>query len=124
MFLSRRARRRSQRPAQRSARYARASLPLRWLVRFVAGLSVLVAAFSVTVWRQARGVEMEAQVRAAEHRRSLAEEERVALARRAQALSSRGRITRLATETLGLRIPLDREIVFIVVPGGAVEEYD
>lgn len=83
-------------------------------VAAVAGwLIVLLAAFSLVTWRQARGVEMERTLRRVETERALVEVERVATERRIEEMSSRSRVVRVARDRLGMRVPDDAEIIFL-----------
>ncbi|MEX2572122.1 MAG: hypothetical protein WD737_12550 [Gemmatimonadota bacterium] len=78
-------------------------------------LVLLLAALSFVTWRQARGVQMERALRQVETDRGIAEAERVAAVRRVEELRSRVRIMRVARDRLGMRLPTDREIVFLPV---------
>lgn len=82
----------------------------------VAGwLGLLLAALSVVTWRQSRGVEMEAALRAVESQRALAEAERVTHTARIEELRSRARVVSVARERLGMKVPDDGDIVFLQV---------
>lgn len=83
-----------------------------WLVLLLGSL------FFVT-WRQTRGVELEASLRALESRTAIAETEQVELVRRIEELRSRSRILRVARDRLGMRLPEDGEIVFLPATGEA-----
>ncbi len=76
-------------------------------------LLLLLASLSFVTWRQTRGVEMEKSLRALEVERGVAEAERIASVRRIEELRSRSRILGVAKDRLGMRLPADREIVFI-----------
>jgi hypothetical protein len=82
----------------------------------VAGwLALLLAALSLVTWRQTRGVELEAALRALEMERGIAESERVAAARRIEELRSRSRVVAFARDRLGMHLPNEREIVFLPI---------
>jgi cell division protein FtsL len=85
-------------------------------VAAVAGwLVLLLAALSLVTWRQSRGIEMEAALRALESERAIAEAERVTLTAQIEELRSRARVVRVATERLGMKLPADSDIVFLQV---------
>jgi cell division protein FtsL len=82
----------------------------------VAGwLALLLAALSLVTWRQSRGIEMEAALRAVESERAIAEAERVTLTAEIEELRSRARVIRVATERLGMKLPADSDIIFLQV---------
>ena len=84
--------------------------------RLAGWLLLLMAALSLTVWRQTRGVALQREIRALESDRAIAESERMALATRIQALQSRARIVQVARDRLGMHLPADSQVVLVAVP--------
>jgi cell division protein FtsL len=85
----------------------------RTLLATVGWVALVLAALATVPWRQTRGVEMERELRGLETERGIAEGERLAAERRIEELRSRARVVRVARDRLGMRIPEDREIVFL-----------
>lgn len=88
---------------------------------FVVGL--LLAALTLVTWRQVRALEGLAALDRLRREISLVIAEQHDLANRIRALGSRGRVTRIARERLGMRAPDASEIVWLsssgeVYPGG------
>jgi cell division protein FtsL len=81
-------------------------------------LSLIVAALAFVVWRQSVGVVREAELRALQTERAIAEAERLELVRRIETASSRARIVRVARERLGMHLPSDAEILLLPEPSG------
>jgi cell division protein FtsB len=77
---------------------------------------VLLASLASVVWRQTVGYERERQLSALRSELSAAEAERVEVANRIQALQTRARITRVASQRLGMHVARDEEIVMLPVP--------
>jgi cell division protein FtsL len=90
-------------------------------LRLLGWLMLLAGALGFVVWRQSRGVALQAELRALEAERTIAESERLELVRKIQALSSRARIVRVARERLGMHVPTDREIMLLTDPTPAVD---
>lgn len=86
-------------------------------VLYVTGwLLLLLGALALVVLRQTRGVALDRELHAVERERAIAEAERVEFVREIQTLRSRVRITRVARQRLGMRLPDDEEIIFLAVP--------
>lgn len=86
-----------------------------WL-RALGWLAIVLASLLVVTWRQTQGLELEAQLRALEVSRDLAEAERVDHARQIETLRSRARVVRVARERLGMHLAVGDEIVFLPAP--------
>ncbi|HEU4632249.1 MAG TPA: hypothetical protein VFS08_21035 [Gemmatimonadaceae bacterium] len=84
--------------------------------RVVAGLLVaFVLVASVVIWRRSQGIAQARELRELERQRRQLEAERARLERDIRLASSRSRLVPVA-ERLGLRMPLDSEIVTLAVP--------
>lgn len=78
------------------------------------GMAALLGALSLVTWRQARALEVMAEVERVEREISLVQAERAELERRILILESRNHVLVAARERLGLRPPAASEIVFLV----------
>jgi cell division protein FtsL len=113
----------------RAARAARYEAPhgrrdarragLRAFVARVLFVAAVAAALATVIWRQTTGVDRQREVARLHTEVAVAEEERVELANRVQALQTRARITRVAAERLGLQVARDDQVVLLPVPAPA-----
>ena len=86
--------------------------------RVVAGLLVaFVLVASVVIWRRSHGIEQARALRDLERQQRQLEAERARLERDIRLASSRSRLVPVA-ERLGMRMPLDSEIVSLPVSAG------
>jgi cell division protein FtsL len=86
-------------------------------IRLALAFALLLGSLTLVVWRQGRALE---DLRALDHTRSaraLAESERAGLLGRIEHLESRARIVGVATERLGMRIPLAGDEIVILLRG-------
>lgn len=83
---------------------------------------VLLASLASVVWRQTVGYERERQLSALRSELSSAEAERVEVANRIQSLQTRARITRVASQRLGMHVARDEEIVMLAIPADTPKE--
>ncbi|HEU0012036.1 MAG TPA: hypothetical protein VFQ45_00045 [Longimicrobium sp.] len=103
----------AERTARRQRR--RRALGRAAVVVAVAGSLALVVA------RQTVAVERQRALAALQEKISIAEAERVEWSNRIQELQTRARITRVASERLGLHVARDDEVVLLPVPAAALE---
>jgi cell division protein FtsL len=79
--------------------------------------ALLLASLSLVTWRQARALEELAELDGLRREISLLEAERTDLETRIQALESRGRVLRAASERLGMRRPNDASGEIVLLSG-------
>ncbi|MEX1257031.1 MAG: cell division protein FtsL [Gemmatimonadota bacterium] len=79
--------------------------------------ALLLASLSLVTWRQARALEELAELDGLRREISLLEAERTDLETRIQALESRGRVLRTASERLGMRRPNDASGEIVLLSG-------
>jgi cell division protein FtsL len=77
---------------------------------------LVVGAFWTVVARQTAGYERERRLTELRQALSVAEAERLDLENRLQALQTRARITRVATQRLGMHVARDEEVVLLPLP--------
>ncbi|CAN5229191.1 hypothetical protein BH23GEM4_BH23GEM4_02540 [soil metagenome] len=80
-------------------------------------LLLLLGSLGVVVWRQTRGVALDRELRALTGERSTVEARRLEAEARIRTLAGRGRVVSLAERRLGMHVPEDSEIVFVIIPG-------
>lgn len=85
-----------------------------WVAVTVVGVTALLLALSLVSWRQTRVRADLAEVAELQRQISLADAERIELARNIQFLESRSRVVREAEERLGLRRAMAHETVWFM----------
>ena len=87
----------------------------------LAVVAAVAGSLAAVVGRQTVAVERQRELAALQEKISIAEAERVEWSNRIQALQTRARITRVASERLGLHVARDDEVVLLAVPEAALE---
>ena len=83
------------------------------VIRTALLLATLLASLTLVVWRQSRALETLRQIDDARRERVVAEARRSALLRRVEQLESRARVSELARDRFGMRLPTGDEIVIL-----------
>lgn len=89
----------------------------RGVIRVALLFAAFLASLSLVVWRQSRALEMLRAIDEVRRERAVVEAQRTALVRELDVLESRGRITRLAEQEFGMRVPHGDEIVLLPLDG-------
>lgn len=89
----------------------------RGVIRMALLFAAFLASLSLVVWRQSRALEVLRATDEVRRERAVVEARRTALVRELDELESRGRITRLAEQEFGMRVPRGDEIVLLPLDG-------
>lgn len=73
----------------------------------------LLGSLTLVVWRQSHALGMLRELEAVRHERVVEEARRASLSRRVEQLESRGRVSRVARDRFGMRLPSGSEIVIL-----------
>ena len=88
-------------------------------LRVALAFGVFLGSLSGVIWRQSRALEVLRELDTTRSRRAAVESEKSRLTERIQFLESRTRITRVAGDRWGMRVPQsDEEFVILLRPGG------
>ncbi len=99
------------------------------VIRTALLLAVLLASLTLVVWRQSEALEVLRRLDEARRERGVEEARRSALLRRVEQLESRARVSEVAHDRFGMRLPESDEIVILplreplsgLASGGATE---
>ena len=83
------------------------------VIRTALLFAVLLASLTMVVWRQSRALEVLRQLDEVRRARVVEEARRSALLRRVEQLESRARVSEVAHERFGMRLPEGDEIVIL-----------
>ena len=90
-------------------------------IRVALAFAALLASLTLVVWRQGRAREALRKLDGMRSERALAESERAQLAGRIRVLESRAHVVSVASERLGMRIPVAGEEITILLRGETVD---
>lgn len=76
-------------------------------------LAALLGSLTLVVWRQSEALSMLRELEAVQQERVVEEARRSSLARRVEELESRARVSTVARERLGMRVPTGSELVIL-----------
>jgi cell division protein FtsL len=91
-------------------------------LRVALAIAALLCSLSLVIWRQSQAFELLGELDEARTRRAATESEKSRLISRIQALESRARITSVAGELWGMRVPASHEEFVILMRPGQPEE--
>ena len=83
------------------------------VIRTALLFAVLLASLTLVVWRQSRALELLRRTDAVRQERVVAEARRSALLRQVEELESRARVSEVARDRFGMRLPRGDEIVIL-----------
>ncbi len=83
------------------------------VVRTALLFAFLLGSLTVVVWRQSRALEVLRELDAVKRERVVEEARRASLSRRVEQLESRARVSEVARERLGMRLPSGDELVIL-----------
>jgi cell division protein FtsL len=89
------------------------------LIRTALLFALLLGSLTLVVWRQSRALSVLRDMDAVKAERVVEEARRSALVRRVEQLESRSRVSEVARERLGMRLPSGQEIVILPLHGPA-----
>lgn len=89
------------------------------LIRTALLFALLLGSLTLVVWRQSRALSELRELDAVKRDRVVEEARRSALVRRVEQLESRARVSEVARERFGMRLPSGREIVILPLHGPA-----
>jgi cell division protein FtsL len=83
------------------------------VIRTALLFALLLGSLTLVVWRQSRALAVLRELDAVQRERVVEEARRSALARRVEHLESRARVSEVARERFGMRLPSGQEIVIL-----------
>jgi cell division protein FtsL len=83
------------------------------VIRTALLFAFLLGSLTLVVWRQSRALAVLREMEAVRHERVLEEARRSALHRRVEQLESRARVSEVARDRFGMRLPSGEEIVIL-----------